>query len=617
MPDFEALASMNPDDQQKYFAAIKRLYSSDEIVRFKINRMREKAKLLSVNILFQESLQVIRQKWNITPRLPPSDWPGVWLSDEILEIWAKGDNSKADYDELCAELDSLCKSFGLDPQHDHGLTRRKNGFLSGRTALASILINAAYIGHWVVKDTVVRWDNHPAIVSIDKFMRAFNYRSEFDLRGTENRHYRPYKQFARPTLDEQRPVERPLCAGMLISEIDGHWLKVGTQYVKREGHYKYILDTSRRTEGVFDEYIWSKRSDWVDEAIVRRLHDKLRATFDSEIWQRNLDKVGAVLQQERKLKTSQLVSLERAMENMVAGIETLSTLQLIQAVEARYQEAAAEYQRLKSELDTNEGESQRLAALHALRNNYEPTISNWAQMTHNEKCVLLQSFIDHVEATPYDKHGLQLTIVWRDLSRDTILIPRLPTKGDGWSYEATERMIELLDSGASQVEIASEFPEQTWRRIRDKIFRMRGSKAALFSPKPIRSLETHSEFIARTGGHVSHQEQERLRWRPDEVELLLRMLDTGLTKMEIARTFPYRKWTHIRTKVSHLKGYEFEIPGNKPMRSKETFYAYQMRVGQEQNECFDCRDSNMGSCSPSTMTGNCMKCWYWKGHRPD
>jgi DNA invertase Pin-like site-specific DNA recombinase len=497
----------------------------------------------------------------------------------------------------------------------YGLKKRKGRFLPGRSALATILTNAAYIGYWVVNDAVVRWDNHPAIVPLEKFMRAFNYRSEYDFLGKKNREYRPYRQYSRPSLEEQRPVERPLCAGMIISEVDGQWISAGTEYVKREEHYKYILQTRLRTEGVFDEYIWSKRSDWVDEAIVKRLHDKLKVTFDSEVWQQNLDKVGEILQQERKLKTAQLVSLERAMENMVASVETLTTPQLVQAIEARYQDAVAEYQRLKSELDTNESESQRLNALHRLRNNYEPTIANWEQMSRDEKCVLLQSFIDRIEATPHEKHGLQLTVVWRDQSRDTLLIPRLPTKGDGWDYEATIRLAVLLDSGASQVEIASAFPKRKWRMIRDKIFRMRGSKATIFSPKPIRSLENYPEFITRTGGSVDENEQERLRWSQNEVELLVEMLDNGSTKTEIARAFPFRKWTHLRTKVSHLKGHDFEIPGDKPMRSKETFNDYQKRAGLEQGECLNYCDSNMGSCSPSMMTATCMKCWCWKGHR--
>jgi hypothetical protein len=197
-----------------------------------------------------------------------------------------------------------------------------------------------------------------------------------------------------------------------------------------------------------------------------------------------------------------------------------------------------------------------------------------------------------------------------------IKIARLPTVGEAWSQEDTERLAKLLDVNSSQVDIAAAFPERKWKPIRDKIFRMRGKKAAVFSPKLVRDFETYSEFQARIEANPRHQSKVRHKWRDSEVDQLLNMLASGSTKMEIAQAFPYRKWTHIRTRVSFLKGHDFEIPGNKPMRSKETYLLYQERINKEENEAFEDQDSNMLSDTSSTTTRPYSSACAWRARRP-
>ncbi len=70
--------------------------------------------------------------------------------------------------------------------------------------------------------------------------------------------------------------------------------------------------------------------------------------------------------------------------------------------------------------------------------------------------------------------------------------------------------------------------------------------------------------------------------------------------MEIAQTFPYRKWTHLRAKVSQLRGSDFEIPGDKPMGYKETYAMYEARIAGEQGEDFESHDETMVSDLSST-----------------
>jgi DNA invertase Pin-like site-specific DNA recombinase len=78
--------------------------------------------------------------------------------------------------------------------------------------MVHLLTNAVYLGHWVVNGAVVIRDNHQPIVPEWLFMTAFNYLSATSLDGTPNPHYAPRIENARPTLEEHRNAERPLCS---------------------------------------------------------------------------------------------------------------------------------------------------------------------------------------------------------------------------------------------------------------------------------------------------------------------------------------------------------------------------------------------------------------------
>ncbi len=71
--------------------------------------------------------------------------------------------------------------------------------------------------------------------------------------------------------------------------------------------------------------------------------------------------------------------------------------------------------------------------------------------------------------------------------------------------------------------------------------------------------------------------------------------------MELAAAFPYRTWTRLRTKVSELKGSDFEIPGDKPMRYKESFDMYQERIIKEATDIDSCDESTPSGVSSTTI----------------
>lgn len=458
----------------------------------------------------------------------------------------------------------------------YGIRQHGNGYYPGRSGLRYLLTNAAYLGHWCVNDAVVRWNNHPAIVPEDVFFTAFNYLSAHTLDGAENEQYRPSRQFARPVTDEERPCERPLLSGMIFTEIDSEWRSVGTEYVKREKHYRYLSYDRKPV----DEYVWSKNSEWVDEAVSRLLQEKLKATFDSTVWRETIESFEDGFRREQKLKNAQITALEQAMENLIGGIETLTNPDMIRAVEKRYEDARLEHSRLSMELATAQQQAGQMTFISELKDTYETTIADWPNMNRDEKRVIVQAFIDRIEAVPYDKHGLHLFVCWRDGQRDRVSIPRLPTYGDGWTLEEHELLEQLLDAGAIQEQIAAAFPKRTWRVIRDRITRQRDLKTALFTPKPVRDVETFEEYKIRIRSNPGVLLKARHQWRKDEIAQLVNLLEQGATKLEVAQSFPYRTWTRLRSKISELKGSDFVVSGQLPMSFKESYFIYQHRIGE-------------------------------------
>jgi hypothetical protein len=59
------------------------------------------------------------------------------------------------------------------------LTPSKSGF-------QHLLVNVAYIGHWIHQQVIVQWHNHEAIIPNDLFMYAFNRISPIDFYGEPN-----------------------------------------------------------------------------------------------------------------------------------------------------------------------------------------------------------------------------------------------------------------------------------------------------------------------------------------------------------------------------------------------------------------------------------------------
>lgn len=374
--------------------------------------------------------------------------------------------------------------------------RKNSGKLCpGRTGLSGMLTNAQYLGHWMYGGVIVQWHNHPAIVDEATFMRAFNYLSPVALDGRKNGSYKGISDNARPTRDAKRPVERPLLSGMLVARDGEAWGRVGTYWVDKVKRYTYTMWSSQH-----DQYLWSKAAAFVDEAVAALVREKLLATFDQSVWEATLAGFKEDVNGPQRQKRLQLSHLDIVMENLIASLDTLTNPTMVRRAQERYEDAQAEYERLSTELAAMSNRTEQLRSLENLRESCGPVLENWDNMSRDEKRVVFHAFIDRIEAEPGDGHALELTVHWRDETADCMTLPRQATTGNHWLPEETEYLLELVESGASELEIASAFPERSWSNIRNKFYRETGSGEAIrFKKKRIKDDECYRDYAERTG----------------------------------------------------------------------------------------------------------------------
>lgn len=249
-----------------------------------------------------------------------------------------------------------------------------------RHGLRVMLTNAMYAGHWMVNGGIVIWDNHPAIIDQETFLRAFHYLSETALNGGENENYSPIRVYERPSTEEERSEPWPLCAGLIeAQDVDGKWLRVGTHWSKTNDNYGY-----EHWSRVTDKQLWWKRATKVDEVIVGEMLGRMGATFDFDVWENAMTLVAAQEEAEQALRASQISNLRTVMDNLIVSLASLSHPQMIRAAEKQYADAEAELMRLEQETANRKSQTLQVAQIRAFRDSCRDIFTDWPGMSRDE-----------------------------------------------------------------------------------------------------------------------------------------------------------------------------------------------------------------------------------------
>jgi hypothetical protein len=453
-----------------------------------------------------------------------------------------------------------------------------NGYCPSHAGLNDLLSNSVYIGHWSVKGVIVDRNNHPRIVDDDLFMHAFNRLSRVDFDGNPNTNFNGTYSHHRPSLQDERKCDPPLFLGLIYSHDDTKWRVVGHEYANRDSFYRYVF----RANSQFSHMLWSRNARRIDEIIVEMLHTKLSATFDADVWSETLASAIKQFSQEEKRLEKQLTVLETTIQNQIANLDNVTHIDLVQAIEKRYQSALQEKERLNAELADMRNEQARIKRIQELQENWSVVLSKWDSYDYAQKRNVAEAFIRRIEISATSRKGTIVNIHWRDNTSDEQAHRPFSAKGKKWLQEEIELIHWLYEQDAGQLEIAVQFPGRKWNKLFGVIHEKYGDEAHRFDYQPIKWQETFSEFADRHGDGSLPLRSPGLAWRPAEDEKLKRLVEISPSKIEIAKHFRFRTWRTIRERIAQIiaTGVKIEGKGKKTVMLKETYMEYLVRIGE-------------------------------------
>ncbi len=454
------------------------------------------------------------------------------------------------------------------------MLKRGGIYMVGSVALQNMLTNAVYLGHWVFKDRVVQWNNHPAIVPEDLLYQAFNYISPCNLDGTPNENYAPRLGRRHSTKKKQETLYDPTYIGLVGSYHEGKWRGATASWRNSMEMYAYTcgyLDTADN-----QQYLWSRRADYFDNIIDEMLHAKLRATFDPDAWDDVLSSASEDFEAEKRMLLHQLTTVEQKLSNLVDNFSYVQSKTLLQALEREFANYETEKDRLENKLDALRHRTAQQGSLINLAKQAENVLENWKQMQPDERRAVAQVFIERIVITQAGKHRVADVIIhWRDSSTDEFVLPYRADAWVLWSPAEVESLRQAVEAGASQIEIAASVPTRNWRAIRIKIYEIIGERKFHVSPKPIRDKETYQNYMARVEKHgIDADRTSGNRWTNEELRALEKAIETGATQLEMAAALPHRSWEAIRKKIAQIHGKGIKVPEMGFLAPSDTFLDY-------------------------------------------
>ncbi|MBK8034720.1 MAG: recombinase family protein [Chloroflexi bacterium] len=350
---------------------------------------------------------------------------------------------------------------------DH-LKRRSpftKGLTPSHTGLTYMLVNVAYIGHWIHMGAVVQWNNHEAIIPLDLFMYAYNRLSPTDFHGEPNPNYVPYRPWIRHDKAERRTVTPPTYSGLIFSDDIPHLphKRLASCWNTHAGKYQYLL-----YEYHVRSNIWNIKAfildALIDEMLLARLRD---TTIDEAAWAAALASFENVDQSEvRRLKAA-IRQAETAKDNIIASLGLLSNAEMVARAQAHFEKADYEIANLRTELARIESGKQRSRSLVEARPALELVIARWDDVPSEEKRALFEAFAHYIKVTKVTRHTKHVTVFWRDGST-SMRSTTHKCNGYFWDEPELEALRAMIDSNVDQWRILREFPDYTWRSLQER-----------------------------------------------------------------------------------------------------------------------------------------------------
>jgi hypothetical protein len=349
----------------------------------------------------------------------------------------------------------------------HTNIRKRSRFtgklMLSRYALGQLLTNAVYIGHWAHCGVIVERHNHEGIVPLEDFMYAFNRLSPVDFNGDANREYTPQRPWTRHD-KASRPVPPPTYTGAVFStDVPDHSPRRLLSHWDHERQvYIYAL------YGFEMKKLWAITADLVDEVVDRMLLERLRATtIDEAAWEKAVTNATQSTHVGVRRIENAIRNAENAQRSIIENLKSVAYPELVRQLEESYIASEQEIAQLRAELRRFQSDRGNRRLLLEARPVLEMIIARWREIPRESRRELFDGFAERVLVSKVDMVTRRITVCWRDGTQTTECIKNRQ-QYFAWSPDELERLRQMVESHASQVELLRAFPGVSWRGIRER-----------------------------------------------------------------------------------------------------------------------------------------------------
>jgi DNA invertase Pin-like site-specific DNA recombinase len=345
---------------------------------------------------------------------------------------------------------------------------RRSPFTGGLTpsqdGLRNMLVNVAYIGHWIHKGAIVQFNNHEGIIPLDLFMYAYNRLSPVDFYGEPNAQYVPYRPWIRHAKDE-REEPKPTYAYLAYTDDLPEYphRRLTCSWGTEAKHYKYQL-----AEYPYRSNVWNIKASIVDGLVDEMLLERLHATtIDENLWQAALASLENVDQADVRRVQAAIRQAEQTKDNIIASLGLLTHPEMVARAQARYEAAEHELEGLRAELHHIQSNEHKSRSLIEARPVLEIIINRWDDVPREEKRDLFEQFACYIKISKITRHTKRIIVHWRDGSTSERSTTHKST-GYFWDEDDLTKLRDMIDNNVDQWEILRAFPDYTWRSLQER-----------------------------------------------------------------------------------------------------------------------------------------------------
>jgi hypothetical protein len=226
-------------------------------------------------------------------------------------------------------------------------------------------------------------------------------------------------------------------------------------------YYYYLTDGYKHT-------YMTLATELVDSAVDLMLLERLEATtLDEEVWQRALESTHQSSHVDVRRIENAIRAAERAQSAIVENLKVMALPELVKQMEASYAAHEQDIARLRRELaELQQGNHHQQVLLEA-RPVLETVIARWRDVPRTSRRELFDAFAQRVIVSKIDMIHRRVTVCWRDGSESSEVV-KPPRRNFSWSPDELERMRQMVENSANQVDLLKAFAGVTWRNLQER-----------------------------------------------------------------------------------------------------------------------------------------------------